>query len=235
MSLKARLGNAVQKRIEAIPSVEAAMARSERLGPIEGAAWRTACGTLDDEAARATLSEQLNADPATIREATIELSRRRDDYLSDRAYRLLSAAAAGSPVQPIPPERAELFAAEENLGRMPMEDAFGRLAIAEPRLAGIRRRVADQNAGTDGRGCGRLSADVKEELGELVGGAASGEDELLNTSLASSIVHQYLEMLAGDSDSGPPDIPYFSHPRKTFVASGRLWGRRPADKASSTA
>jgi hypothetical protein len=226
MSLKARLGNAVRKRIEAMPSVQEAMARSRRLAPIHSAARRAAFGVLDDEAAKVMLRGQLNADPALIREATIDLAKRRDDYVTDHAYRLLSAAAAGSPVQPVPPERADLFAAEEALGRMPLEKAFERVAKAEPRLGDVRRRVSGQSAGSEHSECAALPEEIKKQVIELVGGGARNEDELLQTNLATSIVHQYLHLLAGDTASGPATVSYFDHPRKAFVATGRLWGAR---------
>lgn len=226
MSFKARLGKAVQKRIEAMPSVQEAMARSERVAPIQAAAWRAAHSALDDEAAKARLTEELIGDPAVVKEATLELSRRRDDYISDRAYRLLSAAAAGSDVQPVPPERADLFAAEEALGRMPLEEAFERLAEAEPHLEDIRRRVSGRGTGVEPSDCGAVPPEIKKELVDLVGGAARKEDELLHTTLASSIVHQYLQLLAGDTEAGPASVSYFDHPRKAVVATGRLWGGR---------
>lgn len=228
MSLKARLGKALQKRVEAMPSVQTAMARSKRLAPIHAATRRAAKSTLDDEAAKAMLSERLTAEPAVVKEATIELSRGRNDYMSDRAYRLLSAAGGGSEVQPIPPERRELFAAEASLGRMPLEQAFESLAKAEPRLEDIRRRVSAHSADAARFEGGRLPQEISEELIDLVGAGARKEDELLHTNLATSIVHQYLQLLAGDTRSGPADVAYFDHPRKTFVATGRLWGgRRP--------
>jgi hypothetical protein len=48
-----------------------------------------------------------------LKEATVELGSHRRDYVSDRAYRLLSAAVADRQVQAPPPESAELFASEE--------------------------------------------------------------------------------------------------------------------------
>jgi len=226
MSLKARLGKAVQRRIEAMPSVQAAMARSKRVAPIQHAAHRAAESSLDDEAARNTLSEQLEADPAVVREATIELSRRRDDYIDDRAYRLLSAAGAGTAVLPVPPERTDLFAAEEKLGRLALESAFDSLAELEPRLLEMRDQVRAPGPRGSDADCAPVPAHIKQRLAELFGGGAADEPELLRTSLATSIVHQYLQLLAGDTRAGPADVAYFDHPRKTFVASHRLWGRR---------
>jgi hypothetical protein len=230
MSLKARLGKAVQRRIEAMPSVQAAKARSERIAPIQHAAHRAAYSRLDDEAARNMLSEQLQADRAALKEATIDLARRRDDYINDRAYRLLSAAAAGTAVLPVPPERTDLFAAEEKLGRLALESAFDSLAELEPCLLDMRDQVRTLSPrGTDAT-CAPVPAHIKQQLAELFGRAAADEPEVLHTSLATSIAHQYLQLLAGDTRAGPADVAYFDHPRKmfVFVTSGRLWGgRRP--------
>jgi hypothetical protein len=60
MTLKGRLGKAVQRRVEAMPSVQAAMARSERIAPIHQAAHRAAYSALDAE-------EQRQADTRRIR------------------------------------------------------------------------------------------------------------------------------------------------------------------------
>lgn len=228
MSLKARLGKAVQRRIAAMPSVQEGIARSKRIAPIHKAARHVAENELDDETAKARLSERLNADPAVIREATIDLSRRRDDYVDDRAYRLLSAAAAGSAVQPIPPEREDLFVAEEALGRLPLEEAFAQLAEAEPRLEDVRRQVSSKSAGAERFECAALPAEINKELVQLIGGAARKEDELLHTSLASRIVHQYLRLLAGDSREGPATVAYFDHPRKTVRDDWPFMGRAVA-------
>jgi hypothetical protein len=133
----------------------------------------------------------------------------------------LSAAAAETAVQSIPPERRELFSGEEAIGRMPIEQAFHRLAGIEPRLLDIERitRSAEVDAG------GSLPPDVDRCMRSLVGGAAERDDELLRSNLASSIAQQYLRVLAGDSRSGSPDIPYFENPRK--MVSVTIPIRRP--------
>jgi hypothetical protein len=178
---------------------------------------------------------RARADRAAVKEATIDLARRRDDYIDDRAYRLLSAAAAGTAVLPIPPERTDLFAAEEKLGRLALESAFDSLAELEPRLLMMRDQVRALSPRGEDANCAPIPAHIKQQLAELFGGGAANEPELLHTSLATSIAHQYLKLLAGDARAGPADVAYFDHPRKTFVfvASGRLWGRRRTRSGSA--
>jgi hypothetical protein len=221
------------KRIEAMPSVKASVERQERLAPPIQAATQLAYEALDDESAKTQLQSRLGAEPGLLREAAIERSKQREDYLGDRAYRLLSAAAADTPVQPTPPERAELFASEAALGRMPMREAFKQLAAVEPELAKIERDVlaGERRFGPGDRsapdGLQLLSRRVEGRLRELVGGGAQREDVLLQSNLAGSIVHQYLRILAGDSHLGKTTEFFFETPRKSFVAT-LAFRRRPA-------
>ncbi len=225
MSLKGRLGSAVTKRIEALPSVQAEKERSERIGPSETAARKLAYSRFDDDAARERLRERLDTSPAVLKEATIAMSKHREDYVRDRAYRLLSAAAADTPVQPIPPERAELFAREEALGHMPIQQAFALLAESEPRLADMEQR-ARAHSQTPDAGC-ELAEDILRPLRRLVGGGAEAEDELLRTSLATSIAHQYLRLLSDEEGRASTETPYWEIPRRTVVFTSTFGpGRR---------
>lgn len=229
MSLKEQLGKAVLKRFEAMPAVQAQMERSERVSPAQRAARELAYSSLDDEAAKDALAERLKADAEVLKEATIHLARRRDDYINDRAYRLLSAAAVDTAVQPIPPERQELFAEEEAIGRMPIEQAFQSLSELEPCLIDVKRRAEAGTRDADGDGCG-LPECLRKELHGLVGGGASEHHELLRTSLATSIVHQYFLQLTGSTRLGSPSTAYFDSPTKHFVASfafGRAGRKAP--------
>ncbi len=74
------------------------------------------------------LIKPIGGEAEVLREATIDLAKHRDHYIADRAYRLLSAAVAGTAVQSIPPERRELFTGEESIGRMPIEQYLRVLA-----------------------------------------------------------------------------------------------------------
>jgi hypothetical protein len=227
MSLGGRLGKAMLKRIEASPAVQEQMARSERTMPVTRAARKEAYSSLDDESAKARLCERLEAEPEVVEEALTHF-RQRDDYIEDRTYRLLAAAAADTTVAPIPPERAELFAQEEEIGRMPMEQAFARLAEIEPGLLDLKSQVSQVEAvekNSDRRDCG-LPKQIKEPLHRLVGGGARSDNDLLHTTLATSIVHQYLRQLAGDKRVGTPDTAYFDSPIKHFTASSVLFDFR---------
>jgi len=221
MSLKGWLGSAVMKRIEAMPAVQAAKEHSERVSPAQRAAREAAYGPRDDEAAKVELAGRVADEAQALKEAAVDLAKRRDDYIDDRAYRLLSAAAAGTAVQSIPPERRELFTAEEAIGRMPIEQAFRHLAEIEPRLLDVERQARGASVADNGG----LPVDMARRLRSLVGGAAERDDELLRSNLASSIAQHYLRVLAGDSRCGSPDMPFFENPRKTFSVTIPI--RRP--------
>ncbi len=230
MGLGGRLGKEVLKRIEASPGVQERIARSERTMPVTGAAHKAAFSPLDDETVKAKLREDLDADPEIVEEAValeeaVAHFHRLDDYIGDRSYRLLSAVAAGTAVASVPPERAELFAQEESIGRVPIEQAFQRLAKIEPGLLNLKSQAETLEKNGDSRGCG-LPKHIKEPLHRLVGGGARSDNDLLHTTLATSIVHQYLEILAGNTRFGTPDVAYFDSPIKHFVATGVIGFRR---------
>jgi hypothetical protein len=229
MGLGGRLGKAVLKRIEASPGVQERIARSERTMPVTRAARKEAYSSLDDEGAKARLSERLEAEPEVfgpevVEEALIHFGQR-DDYIGDRAYRLLASAAAGAAVAPTPPERAELFEQEESIGRMPMGQAFERLAEIEPGLLDLKSRIEAVEKSGDPGNCG-LPKQIREPLHRLVGGGANSDHELLHTTLATSIVHQYLRQLAGDKRVGTSDTSYFDSPIKHFAATSVIGFRR---------
>lgn len=58
----------------------------------------------------------------------------RDDYLNDSAYRLLVGVRAGGGVPPMPEAKRAVFAADEQLGRVGLTEAFRRVAALDPRL-----------------------------------------------------------------------------------------------------
>jgi hypothetical protein len=224
MGLGGWLGKAVLKRIEASPGIQERIARSERTMPVTDAAHKAAFSPLDDETVKAKLREDLDAEPEIVEEAVAHFHRL-DDYIGDRSYRLLSAVAAGTAVASVPPERAALFAQEEEIGRMPMEQAFQRLAEIESGLLNLKSRAETLEKNGDPSGCG-LPKHIKKPLHRLVGGGARSDNDLLHTTLATSIVHQYLEILAGNTRFGTPDVAYFDSPIKHFVVTGAIGFRR---------
>lgn len=231
MSLGGRLGRAVLKRIEANPEFQAQKERSKRTRPVMRAAKRAAHSSLDDETAKTELRENLAADLQVVDETLTHFGQR-DAYIDDRAYRLLAATATDAPVAPVSQERAELFAREDTIGRMPIERAYQRLAEIEPRLVDLEAQARLVEAGYDAGEHG-LPKHIAQPLRRLVGAGASGGDELLHTNLATSIAHHYLEFLAGDTSLGPPDTAYFDSASKRVVLSGVLWKARGPKHAGS--
>jgi len=220
MSLSGRFARAVLKRVEASPRAQARIARSERTRPVISAARGAAYSSHDDETARAKLCERLTGDAEAVEEALAHYLHR-DDYIADRAYRLLAAASAGTTVEATPPGRAELFEQEQALGRLPIAEAFERLTEIEPGLVEARRQASVLNGGAemDRRG---LTRHIREGLGELVGGGARSGHPLLSSTLATSIVHQYLQIAAGNTRFGTADVAYFDSAVKQVVASNVL-------------
>jgi hypothetical protein len=220
MSLAGRLGKALLNRMEALPGVQEEMERAERTAPVIRVGRNVAYGSLDDEKVKAMLCERPEAEPKVVDEALTHF-RWRDDYIGDCTYHLLAAAASATTVASILPERAELFMQEESIGPVPIEHAFQRLAEIEPRLLDVKQEAHALDAGKDAQGCG-LPKHLRQSLGGLVGGGASSDHELLHTSLATSIVYQYLEQLTGNTRLGSPSTAYFDSPTKHFVATG-VW------------
>jgi hypothetical protein len=223
MSLKTRVRKAVLRRIEALPIVQAQMERAEHEKPVLGAAMNAAYSSLDDGEAARQLRERLDAESSAVQGVLTILASGRDRYIDDRAYRLLAAAFAGTAVESISPERAELFAEEEAIGRMPIGDAFERLAKIEPRLLDLERAAQTAKASNEPPEPRGLPKHIQQPLSWLVGAAAKSDVQLLHTSLATSIVHHYLEQLAGDPRLGTPATAYFNSPIKRVVLTGTLW------------
>jgi hypothetical protein len=232
MSLGARLGKVILKRIESSPAVQERMARSERTMPVTRVAHRVAYGSLDDEAAKLSLREQLDVEPEVLDEALADFHSR-DDYINDRVYRLLASVATDTEVAAIPTERVELFAEEEAIGRIPIKQAFDRLAEIEPRLLDLERQMLNASQKNQPERC-ELPRHVREQLSHLVGGGVSDVHGLLHTTLATSIVHQYLQILAGNTRLGTPDVAYFDSLIKHVVSSGVLFDFKGRDRPKPT-
>lgn len=136
------IGKRIQARVEAMPSVQAMKERQERVAPVRRAVYGVAQRAIEDAAAMRELEEKLAGKEAEVVELLTDRSFMvRDDFESDRRYRLLAAVASRSEVEPMPPWRASLFSEEQELGSLPMDQAFQKLAEVEPRLLDIQQRV----------------------------------------------------------------------------------------------
>ena len=217
MSLFGWVGGRLMARIEAMPSVKAQTERAERTAPVVRAANSVASRVVDDAAAKQQLIEKLTGKNAEILEVLKDSTfTGRDDYVRDRFYRLLSAIASDCDVEPTPAWRAKLFGEEEQLGRMPIEQAFQHLAGIEPRLLSVEHMARSPGYQLEKHD---LPEPMRRALTPLVGAGAENDNELLRSNLATSICHQYLLILLGEERLGPPETPYFSAPRQIHVAS----------------
>lgn len=104
----------------------------------------------------------------------------KDDYLHDRARRLLVSLRDGGPVPGADPATLERMALEGQLGRLPLPEAFGQLAAMEPRLGALAARLDLKR-----RNVGR-------EVQKVVGPRSGNRDPLLASETAEWIAVRYL-------------------------------------------
>ncbi len=197
----------------------------KRAVPYMKQARAAAYSTLTDEQARERLLSSVEEDEIGL-EVAIELSgRQRGDFISDRAFRLLAAVADGSTVSPIDQTLASLFGQEEELGRLPLREAFNRLATMEPDLRYLATWEMDRTVDTShprpyDQGTDRQSTDRQQSnhaAQQLVGVGARSEIPILRSDIAASIVRQYLEIDAGRM-RGDVGKPYFDAPRQVIYS-----------------
>ena len=170
-------------------------------------AMREASSDRDDKAARAVLAEACHDRLRTIPRAMKIFAATRDEYLNDRAYRLLAAVADNRFVEPIAPSNAQRFSQEMRLGQMPLAEAFAQLAVGEPRIA----KLALVGPGAD-----RMSS---FPLAAILGPIGDTDEELGRSRLALSVAHQYLAVRRGEIDVDE-SVPYFAAPVKVASRSG---------------
>jgi hypothetical protein len=146
---------------------------------------------VSDESAAAMLRAQIRDIPTSVIDREIREWGRRQDYLQDRAYRLLVAARDGGSVAPIQASDQGVFEQEALLGRLPMADAFQRLADAEPEL---RRWEELALAGKKAQ---------PGDVSRLVGPSARNSDAVLQGDLALKIATIYLWDCRGGRNGDP--------------------------------
>jgi hypothetical protein len=164
----------------------------------------------DDAAAVAELRSVVSAEPGGARALLERFADARESAQTDRIYRLVRAALDDTPVAPVSPERAALFARLEALVSMPMGDAFRELAEREPAL--------DRLAATVDRFPTAAPMDADEALAwqmaqhrrvaKLVGPRAGHADAVLSTYRMVQLVVAYLRIAAGDTSCGDATTSY---------------------------
>lgn len=183
------------------------------------AAFRLALSRLSDEEAAQQLRQEVQKHRRGRQAALRVLAGGRSEFDSDRAYRLLRAVVKKTPVDPSPTTMRDLFASEEALGRLPLEDAFSRLEQLEPALSRLRpnedRAIPEISQNSDA---------AKISVSTLLGPLAHHTNPLIRSQLALSVASQYLAILGGDLQFGDVRTPYFSAPRRMVVRSTAIWG-----------
>lgn len=217
-----KLGAAIRKAVASF-----ARTREQRWasrGVIARTTLRAAHSAEPDEDARRRLEGDLASNGQQAQDALTIFSRMREQFDTDRAYRLLYAAMTNTPVQPIAADRRDLFISEEQLGRMPLSDAFAFLAKRQPQLYQFEKaaRVADGVTGPllgDNTGADDATVNAPPYVSALLGpGAQDCTDPLLRSQLALSIASQYLAIMAGSHD-GDDSCSYFASPKKRMTLS----------------
>lgn len=166
----------------------------------------------DDECLVAQLQQWIAEDIDAAWRVKVRLETRRRSYDYDRAYRLLVAALTSTPVQPPEACRQVRLKEEEELGRMPLRDAFDRLVHVVPELDEMRRSLEAkpfQNLGPH-----------FDKVKTLMGNGSPHDGDVAGSTIAVGIAMNYLEVLTGDTRRGNADTPYFvivERPRITML------------------
>lgn len=212
------------RHLESTRRVKAWNERLERVSVVSRAAHSAAVSELEDEQAKAWLAAQL-AERAPSEEALMQALEhaerdRRFGYLADREYRLLAAAIVDANVDPVPVAHQRLFGEEGELGRMPIADAYSRLARLEPGLLDLESHVRSLPAPASADDLQKLPNDVLRERYEIFGRMRESPHEILRTGLASSVASQYLQILRRGVGDAECRESYFESPYKV-ISAGR--------------
>jgi hypothetical protein len=196
--------------------------------PIRAAALRQAASAAEDDVAAAALSGEVEDRGSAAQRAIEDLGHPRDNFLYDRAYRLLTAVVHGGPVRRIDPAMANLFAAEEQLGRLPLQEAFASLTRTEPRLAEVEHEFrARRSEFAPDDAFKQVIETISNRRESLVGFGARKQPWLLRSDITEAVVIRYLLAVAAGRDD---DLrrPLFARPGDVD-RSILLWGlKRPA-------
>jgi hypothetical protein len=117
------------------------VARRDSSSRIQHAARRHAMRAGSDGDVCREMQGDLGDFPRVALVAEIAGWHPRQDYVNDRAYRLLVGVRDGGVVPPIEAECRDRFAREEELGRLPLPEAFARIAATAPSLVEMEQRA----------------------------------------------------------------------------------------------
>ncbi len=165
----------------------------KKMGRVRPELMRVVYSQLSEQEAAAGIREVVRSDPRGAKATLAYVTRIRDDacqYDTDRAYRVLRGALIDAPPEPARPDKAALFERQRELGWASLGEAFDQLADAVPELAHLAKTVESEPP----------NSTWIRRAQELVGPRSSQTDPLLRSSLASSVVARYLDVLSKDAD-----------------------------------
>jgi hypothetical protein len=117
---------------------------ADRAEPVADRALQLAEDGVEDAAAVTALTSLAGRDRDLLIAAGQSLGDEPEDLVGHRAWRLLRAAASGTPVEPITGEQRERQSALGRLAGLPRDEAFAELADREPQLGRLRDAVRDR-------------------------------------------------------------------------------------------
>lgn len=171
-----------------------------------------ALSELDDKDAKVALEQELHASMRVTEEALGRLSRYRDKYEFDRAYRLLDAVVCKAAVEEVDKDLAHLFERESELGRLSIRSAFDHLTTLAPELIDLQRAALDSR---EKERWAEAQLSLMRRARQIVGSKSRHRDPLVRSYLSRNIVLTYLK--AENEDAGISDTPYFACLRKAHT------------------
>jgi hypothetical protein len=184
---------------------------------IYGQVMRAARSAKSDGDAMPALVTSVAVAQAGAQRALAILSVRRSDYLSDRAFRLLSAAMVpGATVVPEEGTGGSLYRQEERLGRLPLKQAYAELVEREPRLREVDPAAQAKQAIDGLEEPGKRTSPSVEAL---VGPRAEHADPVMRSRLALDIARCYIQS-AKEQRNEKLDVSYFANPACLVTLSG---------------
>jgi hypothetical protein len=207
-----RGGGAAWQRILQSPRAQEIQRQHRLANPVVSVARLLAGSPANDEDVASRMRRRAK-DPEAVQFALLELRPRRADFLDDRAYRILEAVRTGQPVAPVDPACEENFRAQERLARLPLRQAFARLADLAPGLRLLEARVADggwrADTGDPDLGWG-LDGYVDQRLDDVLKSSDGSPAPLLSSVVARTIATLYLTIISGEQAVGDVDSPLLS-------------------------
>jgi len=153
-------------------------------------ARRHAQSSLPDTDACAALAAEIADIPRDALTSEITQWWPRGEYLSDRAFRLLVGVRDGGEVPPIEPATRDQFARDEEFGRIPLPEAFRRLAASDPALERLEQLA---------RTAHKLPKDMLQDLRPILQSTKDAHGDI-----AARVILRYLRDCAQGNDDPTP-------------------------------